>query len=50
MDDLGLILCLALLVQEVSFTVKQVSSHLDVICLVKKARKRAREELEEVED
>jgi len=36
---LGLILSLALLVQEVSFPTKQVSSHLDVVCPLKSASK-----------
>jgi len=39
MGDLGVILCLVLLVQEVRFSTKQVSSHLDVNCPIKLAIK-----------
>jgi len=39
MGDVGLILCLTLLVKEVSFLAKQVSRHLDVICPIKSASK-----------
>ena len=39
MGDVGMILLLSLLAQEVSFLRKQVSSHLDVICLLKSASK-----------
>jgi len=39
MGDLGLILCLAPLVQEVIFSIKQVSSHFDVIWPLKSASK-----------
>ena len=37
--ELGLILCLFLLVQEASFSIKEVSSHLEVICPLKSASK-----------
>jgi len=35
--NLGLILCIFLLIQEVNFPIKQVSSHLDFICPLKLA-------------
>jgi len=39
MGNLGLILCLVLLVQKVSFPTKQISRHLDVVCPLKSASK-----------
>jgi len=39
MGEFRLILCLALLVQQVSFAIKEISSHLDIIFPLKSAYK-----------